>query len=78
MRVEVIVPDDNLGSVLGDLQQRRALIQATATASDSRDGTASINCEVALESLLGYTTELRSLTQGRGQFTMQFERFDIV
>jgi len=78
MRVEVIVPDDNLGSVLGDLQQRRALIQATATASDSRDGTASITCEVALESLLGYTTELRSLTQGRGQFTMQFERFDIV
>ena len=76
MRVEVIVPDDNLGSVLGDLQQRRALIQATA--SDSRDGSASINCEVALESLLGYTTELRSLTQGRGQFTMQFERFDIV
>jgi len=74
MSVEVVVPEDNLGSVLGDLQQRRAAIQATKT----RDGTAAIACEVALEALLGYTTELRSLTQGRGQFTMQFERFDVV
>ncbi len=78
MRVEIVVPEDNFGSVLGDLQQRRALIQGTATAGDTRDGTASITCEVGLEALLGYTTELRSLTQGRGQFTMQFERFDIV
>lgn len=74
MRVEVVVPEDNLGSVLGDLQQRRAQIQATKT----RDDTASIACEVALEPLLGYTTDLRSLTQGRGQFSMQFERFDLV
>ena len=74
MRVEVVVPEDNLGTVLGDLQQRRAMIQATKT----RDGTASIACEVALEALLGYTTDLRSLTQGRGQFSMEFERFDVV
>ncbi|MGB5832507.1 MAG: GTP-binding protein, partial [Thiohalocapsa sp.] len=74
MRVEVIVPEDNLGVVLGDLQQRHSLIQAT----DSRDGVAAIACEVALQGLLGYTTELRSMTQGRGQFTMQFERFDVV
>jgi elongation factor G len=73
MLVEVIVPEDNLGSVLGDLQQRRALIQAT----DIRDRIANISCTAALEALLGYTTDLRSLTQGRGQFSMQFERFDL-
>jgi elongation factor G len=72
MRVEVVVPDENLGAVLGDLQQRQALIQAT----DSTDGNAVIACEVALARLLGYATELRSLTHGRGQFSMQFARFD--
>lgn len=77
MRVEVVVPEANLGSVLGDLQQRRAAIQATKTGHAADDST-SIRCEVALESLLGYTTELRSLTQGRGQYSMQFERFDRV
>ncbi|WP_058557700.1 translation factor GTPase family protein [Thiohalocapsa sp. ML1] len=72
MRVEVVVPDENLGTVLGDLQQRQAAIQAT----DSADGSAVIACEVALARLLGYATELRSLTHGRGQFSMQFGRFD--
>ncbi|WP_295879465.1 translation factor GTPase family protein [uncultured Thiohalocapsa sp.] len=74
MRVEVVVPDENLGTVLGDLQQRQSVIQAT----DSSDGTATITCEVALAELLGYATELRSLTHGRGQFSMQFVRFDEV
>lgn len=74
MRVEVLVPEENLGAVLGDLQQRRAAIQATS----SRDGAASVLAEVALAALLGYTTDLRSLTQGRGQFSMQFDRFDLV
>jgi elongation factor G len=73
MRVELVVPDENLGAVLGDLQQRQAQIQGT----DSLDGSAMIGCEVALERLLGYATELRSLTQGRGQFSMQFARFDV-
>jgi elongation factor G len=74
MQVEVVVPEDNLGSVLGDLQQRRGEIQS----SSIQDGSAVIRCQVALEALLGYTTDLRSLTQGRGLFTMQFLRFDIV
>jgi len=78
MRVDVVVPEVNLGAVLGDLQQRRAAIQATETAQDGGDDAARIRCEVALEALLGYTTELRSLTQGRGQHSMQFERFDTV
>ena len=74
MAVEVVVPEGNLGAVLGDLQQRRALIQSSGPRGDA----ARVVCEVALEQLLGYTTDLRSLTQGRGQFSMQFERFDLV
>jgi len=72
MAVEVVVPHDNLGTVLGDLQSRHALIRDT----DSQGENAVIDCEVALDRLLGYTTELRSMTQGRGQFSMLFDRFD--
>jgi elongation factor G len=78
MRVDVVVPEVNLGAVLGDLQQRRAAIHATNADQDGGAGDATIGCEVALEALLGYTTELRSLTQGRGQYSMQFDRFDAV
>ncbi|MCW8919944.1 MAG: GTP-binding protein, partial [Sedimenticola sp.] len=73
MKAEVVVPEENLGAVLGDLQSRHALIQDTERTIES----ATIHCEVALASLLGYTTELRSMTQGRGQFSTLFERFDI-
>jgi elongation factor G len=73
MSAEVVVPQDNLGGVLGNLQSRQALIRDTRNFGDS----VAIECEVALDKLLGYTTELRSMTQGRGQFSMQFERFDI-
>lgn len=73
MKVEVAVPEENLGTVLGDLQSRHAIIQETERTIDN----AIIHCEAALASLLGYTTELRSMTQGRGQFSIQFERFDI-
>jgi elongation factor G len=74
MAVEVVVPSENLGTVLGDLQSRRALIRH----SESRGPDVTIDAEVALERLLGYTTDLRSQTQGRGQFSMQFVRFDLV
>lgn len=73
MRVEVVVPAGNLGTVLGDLQARHARIRDT----ESRGEDVTIDGEVPLAQLLGYTTTLRSLTQGRGQFTMQFDRFDI-
>jgi elongation factor G len=73
MRVEVVLPGENLGTVLGDLQARHAVIQQTRTEGH----TATIDCEVALQHLLGYTTDLRSQTQGRGQFSMQFDRFDL-
>ena len=73
MRLEVVVPEPNLGAVLGDLQARRALIQAT----EIQDDLATIRAEAALEPLLGYATTLRGLTQGRGQFSLEFERFDL-
>lgn|GEM_PF-188404 len=73
MKAEIVVPEENLGAVLGDLQSRHALIQDTERTIEQ----ATIHCEVALASLLGYTTELRSMTQGRGQFSTLFERFDI-
>ncbi len=73
MTAEVVVPEENLGSVLGDLQSRQAIIRDT-----SREiGASTIRCEIPLAQLLGYTTTLRSMTQGRGQFSTQFERFDI-
>mgnify|MGYP003572631952 CR=1 FL=1 len=72
MQVEVVVPEENLGSVLGDLQSRHALIRDTG----KQGGNAVIACELALAKLLGYTTQLRSMTQGRGQFSTIFERFD--
>ena len=74
MAVEVVVPEDNLGQVLGDLQARLGVIQDTTKWKDS----ATITCEVALDRLLGYTTDLRSMTQGRGQFSTIFKRFDRV
>lgn len=74
MAVEVVAPEDNLGAVLGDLQSRRAMIRDTYPEGEN----VTIACEVPLERLLGYTTALRSMTQGRGQFSMQFDRFDLV
>ncbi|PLY15765.1 MAG: GTP-binding protein [Sedimenticola sp.] len=74
MKAEVTVPEENLGTILGDLQSRHAVIQDTLRSGDM----ASILCEVALAELLGYTTILRSMTQGRGHFSTQFERFDTV
>jgi len=70
---EVVVPEENMGTVLGDLQSRQATIQNTERHPDHTI----IHCEAALASLLGYTTQLRSLTQGRGQLSTRFERFDI-
>ncbi len=73
MTTEVVIPKENLGVVLGDLQARQAVIYDT----DILGETATIACDAALDRLLGYTTELRSMTQGRGQFSMIFHRFDV-
>lgn len=74
MKVEVVVPEENVGSIIGDLQSRGAMISG----HESMDGVAQISAEAGLSSLLGYATALRSQTKGKGQFVMEFARFDAV
>ena len=74
MKVEVVVPDENTGGVLGDLQSRGANILG----HESFDGMSSIMAECGLSELIGYATQLRSQTKGRGQFVMEFDRFDVL
>ncbi len=74
MSAEIVVPEENLGTVLGDIQSRHGVILGT----ESWHNSSTVNCEVALDRMLGYTTELRSMTQGRGQFSTTFKRFDSV
>ena len=72
MKVEVVVPDGDTGSVLGELQSRKA----TILGHEAEFGTTTIEAECGLTQLIGYATDLRSMTRGRGQFTMEFDRFD--
>jgi len=74
MKVEVVVPEENVGSVIGDLQARGAAING----HEAEDDMATISAECGLAKLIGYATELRSQTRGKGQFTMEFDRFDAV
>ena len=74
MKVEVVVPDEDTGRVLGDLQSKGATINGHRSGMDM----ASIEAECGLSALLGYATELRSNTKGRGQFTMEFDRFEVL
>lgn len=73
MNTEVVVPESDVGVVLGDLQSRRAVIRDTTTLGE----VTIIHCDCALDRLLGYITDLRGMTRGRGQFTMTFDRFDV-
>ena len=67
MRVNVIVPDDYMGSVIGDIASRRGNIDG----QEIENGTARIRAFVPLSEMFGYATDLRSFTQGRGQYTME-------
>ena len=67
MKVSVIVPDEYMGDVIGDLNARRGQIQGT----ESRSGAQQIDAFVPLSNMFGYATDLRSKTQGRGQYTME-------
>jgi elongation factor G len=72
MKVEVIIPQDYLGDVLGQLSSRRAEIQGM----DMRQGNSqAIRALVPLAEMFGYATELRSATQGRGVFSMEFNHY---
>ncbi|MBP1552351.1 MAG: elongation factor G, partial [Oscillospiraceae bacterium] len=67
MKVATIVPDDYMGDVMGDFNSRRGLIQGTET----RTGATQINAIVPLQNMFGYATDLRSRTQGRGNYAME-------
>lgn len=67
MKVTVIVPDDYMGDVIGDINSRRGMVQNTET----RAGAVQINANIPLSNMFGYATTLRSKTQGRGQYAME-------
>ena len=74
MDVEVVTPDDYLGDVMGDLNGRRGKVQSM----EARAGAQAIRCQVPLSEMFGYATDLRSRTQGRATFTMQFDHYEKV
>ena len=74
MTIRVTVPDSNMGDVMSDLSTRRGRVQGT----DSEHGSTIIVAHVPLAELLRYTTQLRSITGGRGYFTMDFDHYDTV
>jgi elongation factor G len=71
MRIEVVVPEEYMGDVFGDLNSRRGHPQGM----EARGGAQIIRCEVPLAEMFGYATDLRSRTQGRGSFTMHFSHY---
>ena len=71
MKVEVVTPEVNMGDVIGDLNRRRGIVHGM---DDSSMGKV-INAEVPLAEMFGYATDLRSATQGRATFTMEFEKY---
>jgi elongation factor G len=71
MKVEVVTPEDYMGDVMGDLSRRRGVLQGT---DDSPSGKV-INAMVPLGEMFGYATSLRSMSQGRATFTMEFDHY---
>jgi elongation factor G len=74
MKVEVEVPEDFLGDVMGDLNSRRGQIEGMG----SEEGIAKVTAKVPLAEMFGYATDIRSKTQGRGIFSMEFSHYDEV
>ena len=72
MRVEVVVPKEHMGDVMGNLSSRRGQIQS----QEDRGGTQIINARVPLSEMFGYSTDLRSRTQGRATYSMHFDRYE--
>jgi len=74
MKVEVVTPEDFLGGVIGDLNSRRGQVQGT----DTRGNAQIVTAMVPLANMFGYINTLRSMTQGRAQYTMQFDHYEQV
>ena len=71
MKVEIVTPDDYFGDLMGNVTARRGIIQGT----DDRNGVKVIDAHIPLAEMFGYATDLRSRTQGRGNYTMQFSHY---
>jgi elongation factor G len=71
MKVEVVTPEEYMGDVMGDLNRRRGMVQGM---EDSAMGKV-IDAEVPLAEMFGYATDLRSATQGRATYTMEFDKY---
>ena len=74
MRAQIVVPESNMGDVLGDMNSRRARVQGM----DTQKGKSTVTANVPLAEMLRYTTILRSMTGGRGYFTMEFDHYEMV
>jgi elongation factor G len=73
-KVEVVTPEDFLGDVIGDLSRRRGRIEG----QDRRGNALAVTALVPLSEMFGYATDVRSMSQGRATYTMQFEKYDEV
>ena len=71
MKLQTSAPEEFQGNVMGQINQRRGIIAGTTTI----EGFVTIDAEVPLSEMFGYSTELRSATQGKGEFTMEFSRY---
>jgi len=74
MKVEVVTPEDYMGDIIGDLNSRRGQVGGM----DSRGNARVIDAMVPLANMFGYVNNLRSMSQGRAQFTMQFDHYEQV
>ena len=74
MRVEVVTPDEYLGDIIGDLNSRRGSVGGM----DQRGNARVVNAQVPLSNMFGYVNTLRSMSQGRAQFTMHFDHYAVV
>ena len=74
MKVEIVTPEDYFGDLMGNVSSRRG----TITGTEDRNGAKVIDAQIPLSEMFGYATDLRSRTQGRGQFTMQFSHYSEV
>ena len=74
MKVEVVTPDEYMGDIIGDLNSRRGQVSGM----DERGNARVVNANVPLANMFGYINTLRSMSQGRAQYTMQFDHYDQV
>ena len=74
MKVEVVTPEDYMGDIIGDLNSRRGMVQGM----EDRGNAKVVNAMVPLANMFGYINNLRSMSQGRAQYTMQFDHYDPV